>query len=109
MHAREMASLMAVHWSRTSIRHLEGFNDVFPDLPSANSLQAATLEVVREPGVYIIEGPMGYIEGPMGYGKTEAALAASFNLLAVEKAGGFYFALPTQGPATAFICECSRL
>ena len=34
---------------------------------SANSLQTATVQVVREPGIYIIEGPMGY-------GKTEAAL-----------------------------------
>ena len=47
------------------------------------------MEVVREPGVYVIEGPTGY-------GKTEAALAASYQLIAAGKASGLYFALPTQ-------------
>ena len=47
------------------------------------------MQVVREPGVYVIEGPMGY-------GKTEAALAAAYQLIAAGKASGLYFALPTQ-------------
>ena len=44
---------------------------------------------MREPGVYVIEGPMGC-------GKTEAALAAAYQLIAAGKAAGLYFALPTQ-------------
>jgi CRISPR-associated endonuclease/helicase Cas3 len=47
------------------------------------------MRTVREPAVYIIEGPMGC-------GKTEAALAATYQLIAAGKAGGLYFALPTQ-------------
>jgi CRISPR-associated endonuclease/helicase Cas3 len=44
---------------------------------------------VTEPGVYILEAPMGL-------GKTEAALYAAYQLLAKQKATGIYFALPTQ-------------
>src|SRR5208337_4922429 len=40
-------------------------------------------------GVYVIEGPMGC-------GKTEAALAAAYQLISAGKAAGLYFALPTQ-------------
>jgi CRISPR-associated endonuclease/helicase Cas3 len=65
------------------------FGDLFPGIPRPNSLQTTTLELVREPGVYVVEGPMGY-------GKTEAALAAAYRLMSDGKANGLYFALPTQ-------------
>ena len=52
-------------------RDLNGFVELFPDIAQPNSLQTATLQLIREQGVYVIEGPMGY-------GKTEAALAASY-------------------------------
>jgi CRISPR-associated endonuclease/helicase Cas3 len=55
----------------------------------ANNLQTAAAEVIREPGVYVIEAPMGM-------GKTEAALGASYQLISHGQASGLYFALPTQ-------------
>jgi CRISPR-associated endonuclease/helicase Cas3 len=54
-----------------------------------NKMQAATLSTITGTGVYIIEAPTGM-------GKTEAALAAAYNLLVSGEASGIYFALPTQ-------------
>lgn len=58
---------------------------------SPNSMQDVLLHKVAQegPGVYILEGPMGF-------GKTEAALYAAYELLASGKASGIYFAMPTQ-------------
>ncbi|WP_197905400.1 CRISPR-associated helicase Cas3' [Thiosulfatimonas sediminis] len=51
--------------------------------------QTALIELANQPGVYVLEAPMGL-------GKTEAALYAAYQLLAQNKATGLYFALPTQ-------------
>lgn len=55
----------------------------------ANDMQQKALSVITKPGVYVIEAPMGL-------GKTEAALACSYELLQSSQASGLYFALPTQ-------------
>ena len=55
----------------------------------ANDMQQKALSVITEPGVYVIEAPMGL-------GKTEAALACAYELLQSGQASGLYFALPTQ-------------
>jgi CRISPR-associated endonuclease/helicase Cas3 len=86
---RAQTALATIDWRLFRPRQLTGFGDLFPEIPRANSLQMATAQVVREPGIYIIEGPMGY-------GKTEAALWAAYELIASGKATGLYFALPTQ-------------
>ncbi|MBI4767196.1 MAG: CRISPR-associated endonuclease Cas3'', partial [Deltaproteobacteria bacterium] len=71
------------------------FHDLFHDVEKpeirwvANEMQQKAFDAVNAPGVYIIEAPMGM-------GKTEAALWASYRLLVSGKAGGIYFALPTQ-------------
>ncbi|MBE0544987.1 MAG: CRISPR-associated helicase Cas3' [Verrucomicrobia bacterium] len=44
---------------------------------------------VDEPGVYVVEAPMGA-------GKTEAALFAAYQLISRGLASGLFFALPTQ-------------
>lgn len=54
-----------------------------------NDMQEKTLATVTDPGVYVIEAPMGM-------GKTEAALGVAYQLMAAGKANGIYFALPTQ-------------
>lgn len=54
-----------------------------------NRMQEKTIASITEPGVYVIEAPMGM-------GKTEAALGAAYQLMAAGKASGIYFALPTQ-------------
>lgn len=56
---------------------------------AANDMQQKALSVITEPGVYVIEAPMGL-------GKTEAALACAYELLQSGQASGLYFALPTQ-------------
>jgi len=86
---RAQTALATIDWRSFRARQLAGFGDLFPEIPQANSLQTATVQVVREPSIYVIEGPMGY-------GKTEAALWAAYELIASGKATGLYFALPTQ-------------
>lgn len=86
---RAPIALASIDWRPIVTRQMIGFTDLFPEIALPNSLQAASLELVREPGIYVIEGPMGY-------GKTEAALAVSYELIAAGKASGLYFALPTQ-------------
>lgn len=56
---------------------------------SANDMQQKALSVITKPGIYVIEAPMGL-------GKTEAALACTYELLQSGQASGLYFALPTQ-------------
>lgn len=51
--------------------------------------QTTFYEQVNNPGVYILEAPMGI-------GKTEAALYAAYKMIAAGKADGMYFGLPTQ-------------
>jgi CRISPR-associated endonuclease/helicase Cas3 len=64
-----------------------GFSEVFPFCP--RQAQASLIAAATQPGVYVLEAPMGL-------GKTEAALYAAYQLLAREMATGIYFALPTQ-------------
>lgn len=64
------------------------FSDIFPGYVP-NAIQSQMLQAAQEPGVYILEAPMGL-------GKTEAALATAYQMLAANKAVGIYFALPTQ-------------
>ncbi len=54
-----------------------------------NKMQERAVATITEPGVYVIEAPMGM-------GKTEAALWAAYQLMADGRANGIYFALPTQ-------------
>ncbi|WP_218146871.1 CRISPR-associated helicase Cas3' [Nitrosospira sp. Nsp14] len=57
----------------------------FPPKPA----QTRLIEAANQPGVYVLEAPMGL-------GKTEAALYAAYQLLQKNLATGIYFALPTQ-------------
>jgi CRISPR-associated endonuclease/helicase Cas3 len=86
---RGQVALATIGWRPVKTRRLDGLADLFPENPHANPLQTASLDVVCEPGVYVIEGPMGY-------GKTEAALAAAYQLISQGSAAGLYFALPSQ-------------
>ncbi|PYV21643.1 MAG: hypothetical protein DMG27_20215 [Acidobacteria bacterium] len=86
---RAQTALTTIEWRSVKVRPLSGFRDLFPEIPQANTLQTATDQTVRAPGTYVIEGPMGC-------GKTEAALAAAYQLIVSGKATGLYFALPTQ-------------
>ncbi|MBC7192928.1 CRISPR-associated helicase Cas3' [Marinobacter sp.] len=63
------------------------FADIFGFEP--RQAQSALIEQVSQPGVYILEAPMGL-------GKTEAALYAAYQVLSSRQASGIYFALPTQ-------------
>ncbi|MEN6318171.1 MAG: CRISPR-associated helicase Cas3' [Syntrophaceae bacterium] len=63
------------------------FSDIFGFQPYP--IQTSFFESVTGPGVYILEAPMGI-------GKTEAALYAAYRIIALKKATGMYFGLPTQ-------------
>lgn len=69
------------------IRKGMDFRDIFGFTP--NAMQEAISQAVSEPGIYVLEAPMGM-------GKTEAALYAAYRLLEAGKSSGLYFALPTQ-------------
>jgi CRISPR-associated endonuclease/helicase Cas3 len=82
------AALRNKGWIRISITKSLSFPQLFPGF-TANTLQEATTKIVSRPGVYVVEGPMGY-------GKTEAALAAAYEIMARGMGRGLYFGLPTQ-------------
>ena len=63
------------------------FQDIFGFPP--NAMQETMSLSVVEPGVYVLEAPMGI-------GKTEAALFSAYRMMESGKATGLYFALPTQ-------------
>lgn len=63
------------------------FSQLFGFAP--RETQSKLIEVCNQPGVYILEAPMGI-------GKTEAALYAAYQCMVQGSASGFYFALPTQ-------------
>ncbi len=63
------------------------FSDIFGFKPRA--AQGKLIEACDQPGVYVLEAPMGL-------GKTEAALYAAYRILDRGLATGIYFALPTQ-------------
>jgi CRISPR-associated endonuclease/helicase Cas3 len=62
--------------------------DVAPGF-EPNKVQTAVAAASLQPGVIVVEGPMGC-------GKTEAALFAAQQLIAAGHHQGIYFALPTQ-------------
>lgn len=74
-------------FTKLKINRNLSFADIFTFQP--NSLQKDFYNSVDQPGIYILEAPMGI-------GKTEAALYAGYKLLQAGKARGLYFALPTQ-------------
>lgn len=63
------------------------FKQIFGFLP--RPAQSLLYEQITEPGVYVLEAPMGL-------GKTEAALYAAYQMLVNGNSSGIYFALPTQ-------------
>lgn len=84
---RAQAAVEAIGFSIPEARTGLSFEQVFSFSP--NNLQHEAVDTISEPGIYVIEAPMGT-------GKTEAALACAYRLICEGKAGGIYFALPTQ-------------
>lgn len=80
-------AVKAIGFSHPEVRSGLSFEELFP-FPQ-NDLQREAVTAITEPGIYVIEAPMGM-------GKTEAALACAYRLICEGKASGIYFALPTQ-------------
>ena len=87
--SRRVASgaLQQIGWGGGKFRQAP-FGDLFGGF-EPKPVQEVLQENCTQPGLYIVEGPMGC-------GKTEAALWAAHRLIAAGANAGFYFALPTQ-------------
>jgi len=81
-------ALQRIAWKAPRLRNSLSFLEQFPSL-QPNALQMAAQQNVHKPGVFLIEGPMGW-------GKTEAALVVAYQLITSGEANGLYFALPTR-------------
>lgn len=80
-------ALNQIHWLGGAVLP-RGFTQLFGCF-APMPLQAALHERSQQPGLFIVEGPMGC-------GKTEAALWAAHRLMESGANQGLYFALPTQ-------------
>jgi len=81
------AALDNAGFIQPALRENLSFQDIFGLTP--HDTQGKLSEVAIEPGVYVLEAPMGL-------GKTEAALYSAYQAIVTGKATGLYFALPTQ-------------
>ncbi|HNT16712.1 MAG TPA: CRISPR-associated helicase/endonuclease Cas3 [Acidobacteriota bacterium] len=79
-----------------------GVQPLLPEKVEPRPLQARMDELPLEPGLTIIEAPTGS-------GKTEAALAYAWRLLAAGLADSLIFALPTQATANAMLGRLEML
>lgn len=84
---RAQNAVKAIGFTHPEARNDLSFEQLFSF--SQNELQHEAVAAITEPGIYVIEAPMGM-------GKTEAALACAYRLICEGKASGIYFALPTQ-------------
>lgn len=100
---RAQAAVEAIGFSPPDARSGLSFEQLFSFSP--NDLQCEAVDAITEPGIYVIEAPMGM-------GKTEAALDCAYRLICERKASGIYFALPTQATSNRihlrmqdFVCK----
>lgn len=80
-------ALNAAGYMQPQLKPDLNFHAVFGFAPKATQIKL--IEAANQPGVYVLEAPMGL-------GKTEAALYVAYQLLEKKLATGIYFALPTQ-------------
>lgn len=87
------AALERIGWHRRSILPNLTFQKLFSNPAQScfapRPLQKTLIAVANQPGLYIVEAPMGM-------GKTEAALAVAYRRWTEGDEKGLYFALPTQ-------------
>lgn len=88
--------------SKTPVIPAQKFKDIFGFPP--NSLQSEAINLaqqVQEPGLFIIEAPMGL-------GKTEAALEVADLFSQKTGAGGIFLGLPTQATANGLLTRFEK-
>lgn len=87
------AALELIGWHRRAVTRGLSFSHLFSKASerafSPLPLQEILVDLVDQPGLYIVEAPMGM-------GKTEAALAVAYRRWTEGEESGLYFALPTQ-------------
>jgi CRISPR-associated endonuclease/helicase Cas3 len=83
-------------------RGYDGIGSLLPESAAPLPFQARVEQLPLAPGLAIIEAPTGS-------GKTEAALAYAWRLLAAGLADSLIFALPTQATANAMLGRLEKL
>ncbi|VUS87386.1 CRISPR-associated helicase Cas3' [Klebsiella spallanzanii] len=104
-HALVKAKLaVSVLPSSSNVAPFSGITTLFPFIQHPTPLQQKALELDIDK-----EGPQLFIlEDVTGAGKTEAALILTHRLMAVGKAQGLYFGLPTMATANAMFDRMSE-
>ncbi len=87
--AKAILAVGALGWHRREVHPGMSFSALFPGINQPRPLQEALISAMDNPGLYIVEAPMGI-------GKTEAALAGAYRRWTEGGERGLYFALPTQ-------------
>ncbi len=94
------AGLVSVHLS---------YNYALPQALNLTTAEATPLQDWAATVALLEEGPcLAFLEDLTGSGKTEAALILAFRMMARGKAGGLYWALPTQATANALYTRLSQ-